>query len=373
MYCYNTVFSSCSTSSAPGATVSYPISKLIVFRELAGMSNWAATETHYDGYGNVTYSAQYDFGGSSPTRATTITYYQAGTSCGALSTGSHIQDKPCEVQTTQGGSVVADAKYTYDTHGNLLTTSLWNGSAWIAQTTANSYNSNGTPSKTYDLANNETDYSYGGSNYLHCSSCSQYPFPTKVLNVGTGDYISTEWYGDGGVKYTDTDSNGNTVTYGYTSSGGTADPYWRVSSITDPYSSVTYYTYPTGSSPTTSGHSFTFNSGNSIQNTTMTTDAYGRPTDVQTQQAPSSTMYDTVSTAYGWSGNYRTVASSQPCPTTSGGGCPIVHTDYYDPVERLYQRTTTSNETLTNTYTQNDVLSVLSPPPSGENWIMSAS
>jgi RHS repeat-associated protein len=328
----------------------------------------SATETHYDVYGNVTYSARYDFGGTSPTTATTTTYYQAGTTCGALSSGSHINNKPCEIATTQNGSTVVDAKYTYDQYGNLKTTSLWNGTSWIGQTSANTYNSNGTALKLFDTANNETDYTYSPTGYV-CSSCTptNYPFPTKITNVGTGLVTQATWNAVGGVKLTDVDANGNVTTYSYDENcGSTADPFWRVGSITDPMSNVVCKTYPTGRSPDTWGSTFPFNSSNSVHNMTQTTDGYGRRVNAQKQQSPTATQYDTVSTSYGWSSPYRTVATSQPCSAALAGTCPTAHTNYFDPLGRLYQEATTSNETLTHTYTQNDDLIVLGPAPSGD-------
>jgi RHS repeat-associated protein len=363
VYCYN------AASGQPGncatAVVSAPVTEVDVYHTINGMSNSSRTQTKFDMYGNGTYSAEYDFGASSPTRATTTTYYQAGTSCGALSSGSNINNKPCEVQTSQNGSVVSDAKYTYDKYGNLLTTTLWNGSAWVGQTTANTYNSNGTASTTYDLANNPTTYTYSSGSYTSCGTCTQYPFPTSVSKGGLTTYST--WNGTGGVKLTDKDASLNTTIYGYQNSSGTADPFWRLMSVTDPLSNELWKTYPSGSSPSTVNSSFTFNSGSSIQNTTGTTDGYGRTTNVQTQQSPSVTNYDTATTAYNWSTNYRTVATSQPCSTTSGGTCTDVHTNYYDPLGRLYEKATTSNETVTHTYTENDDLVVLSPAPANEN------
>jgi RHS repeat-associated protein len=376
-YCYNTAFASCSTSSAPTAQVTPPIFKLIVFHQINGMSNWSAQETHFDHYGNVTYSAAYDFGGTSPVRATTITYGSCSASCNTSSPtissiGSNINNKAGEVVTTQNGSTVAQTNYTYDTHGKLLSTSLWNGSAFIGQTTANTYNSNGTIATSYDLANNETTYAYSSSGYTGCGSCTQYPFPTSIKNIGTGLTVSATYNGVGGVKLTDVDANGNTVaTYCYNTgtscSGGTADPYWRALQVTDPYGATVVRTYPTGSSPDTSSSSFEFNSSNSINATTVTTDGWGRPVNSQTKQSPSGSNYDTVSTAYGWSSNYGQVVTSQPCSTTSGSSCTGVHTFDYDPLGRLHTETTTSNETVTNTYSENDLLSVLTPSPSPEN------
>jgi hypothetical protein len=87
-YCYNTAFSACSQSgSAVGPNL--PITTVIAFRQLAGMSSWAAAETHFPPpptpTGIVVYSAQYDFGGSSPVRATTITYGSCTASCNTSS------------------------------------------------------------------------------------------------------------------------------------------------------------------------------------------------------------------------------------------------------------------------------------------------
>lgn len=367
-YCYNTTFSSCSQSTSVGATVNLPVTKIIVFRQLNGMTNWAATETHYDSYGNVTYSAQYDFGGSSPVRATTMTYGSCTASCTTSSPtissiGSNINDRPGEVVTTQNSSTVAQANYTYDSHGNLLSKQLWNGSSFIGQTTSNSYNANGTPSKTYDLANNETDYAYSSSDYIGCSSCTQFPFPTQVKDISTGDYVNVVWYGVGGVKSTVTDRNNATTTYCYNTgascSGGTADPYWRVLQTIDPYTATVVMTYPSITSPDTLSNSFTFNSGNSINSTTVTTDGFGRPINSQTAQSPSGSNYDTVSATYAWSGNYRQVNTSQPCSVGLSSTCTTVHTTDIDPLGRLYTSSTTSNETLTHTYTQNDDLQCL--------------
>ena len=87
------------------------------------------------------------------------------------------------------------------------------------------------------------------------------------------------------------------------------------------------------------------------------------------RQTPTSTNYDTVTTAYSW--NLTTplvVSTSEPCPATLGGVCPtLVHTSAYDALGRLVSEATTSNETVSNTLTNQDVLSELSPAPAGEN------
>ena len=49
------------------------------------------------------------------------------------------------------------------------------------------------------------------------------------------------------MKVSDTDASGNKTGYGYVNSGGTADPYWRILSVTDPVEYEVRFTYPSGS------------------------------------------------------------------------------------------------------------------------------
>ena len=375
VYCYNTAFSSCSFTNAPTATVTYPVTELVVIHKINGMSATSATDMDFDAYGNVTYSAQYDFGGSTPVTTTTATYGSCISSC----TGSNpsfgvsgpTAGKPGWIVKTENGNTIADSRFTYDSYGHVLTSYVWNGTGFLSNSSVNIYNSNGTPSKLYDLAGNETDYTYAAGSYSACGSCTEYPFPTSVKNVGTGLTTSSTYNGTGGVLLISSDANANATTYCYTSgsgcSGGGADPYWRPLQISDPYGSTTLKSYPSGSSPDTIGSSFTFNSNNSISATTTTTDTYGRAVNTQKAQSPSGSYYDTMTTAYSWAGNYRTVQTSEPCSATLNGACTTVHSAEYDPLGRLYQESTTSNETVTHTYFQNDDLAVVTPAPAGEN------
>src|SRR5437660_8067628 len=162
-------------------------------------------------YVNAIVTHSYTFAGTSPTRETFITYGTCSTGCGTttptvVAIGNNINNRIGSVYTNLNSNRVAQANYTYDGSGNLLKTQLWTGTTFIAQTTNNVYNTNGTPSKLYDVANNETDYSYIAASYIGCASCTRFPFPTQVKNANTGNYINTVWYGVGGVKSTDTES-----------------------------------------------------------------------------------------------------------------------------------------------------------------------
>ncbi len=358
--CYNGVSTGCST-----AVVSYPIREKDVYHTVAGMSSPSRTQITYDTYGNVTSMAKYNFGSSSYTYKINTTYGSwNGSQCVAI--GNYINNRPCDVATTDGTHTLTESRYTYDPHGNLLTKNAWTGSTWLVSSAT--YNANGTVATSTDVNGTQTTYSYAATG---SGGCNGVLLTQAQTIVSSGDTLTTSQAWDsacnGAVPMSATDASGNQTIYGYVNSSGTADPFWRVMSVTDPLGNEAWETYPSGSSPDTTNSSFAFNSGNSIQNVTTTTDGYGRPVNVQKQQGPSLPNYDTVSTAYGWSGTYRTVATSLPCSQQLGSSCGTTHTDYFDLAGRVVQATTSSNETITNAYNENDVLNVLSPAPANEN------
>jgi len=178
------------------------------------------------------------------------------------------------------------------------------------------------------------------------------------------------WNCVGAVLVTKTDANGGVTTYGYENSSGIADAFWRVMSITDAAGNEVWKTYPLGWSQQSGASTFTFNSGNSTQSIVTGADAYGRMINKQLQQTPTSTQYDTTSTQYSWSGNYREVQSTLPCSASSGTQCSFssgTTTTLLDPLGRPYTVTDGGGAIITKTYSSNDVLTVLSPAPSGEN------
>jgi RHS repeat-associated protein len=358
-YCYNGNSSSCSTAS-----VSAPITEVDTYTDLGLSAGTSRHKTTFDAYGNVIGTYSYDYGASSYTLGTVTSYGSwNGTSCASI--GSNINNKPCEIYTTDGTNTISESLFTYDSHGNLLKTQVYNGSTWLGNSTSNVYNSNGTISTAYDLRNNATTYAYSSGYYGSCSGCTQYPFATSLTKGGLTTYAT--WNGTGGVKTEDEDANGNITIYGYKNSSGTADPWWRVMSVTDPLSNKTWNTY----TATSFESSFEFNSSSSIQDTTKTFDGYGRLINVQRQQGVGSSNYDTVSYSYNFSGVNPTVFTSMPCSQTSGNSCGSTYgnTTMPDMLGRVLSVTNTNSGpgAVTNTYTQNDVVTKLSPAPSGEN------
>jgi len=371
-YCYNSGASP-TVSSCITATVTEPITQLAVFTSPNGLSPSETYKT-FDNYGNVTYSAQYDFGGTSPLVATTNTMAKNGSgSCSGIS--ATINNKVCSSTTVISGNTVGASQYVYSASGNLLTTSFSpnGGSTYLSNSTANSYNANGTPSVLYDLANNPTTFTYSSSYYTDCGSCTQYPFATSRTQGGLATY--SYYNGYGAVKTEDTDANGNHTFYCYNNTTGTtcngtvADPWSRVRAVVDPLNNEVFKTY----SATSLTSDFSFNSGSSVNDVTTTLDGYGRTTNMQKQQGPSSSNYDTVSTYRGFGSVIPTVQTTNPCSTSSGSQCGTTYgptaSGSVSPAGILTSILTQSgsNAVTKTTYDENDVTSILGPSPSGEN------
>jgi hypothetical protein len=383
--CYNATAYNSTPSTCATASVSLPITSTWVYHEVGG-SKPSLQQTTFDKYGDATYSAQYDFGASSPTFQTTITYGSwNGSSC--TSWTGNVQNKPCEILKQDGSShKLSDARMAYDAYGNLKSTSVFNGSVYIGQSNVNTYNSNGTPLKTFDLANNETDYSYSSGGYVcvggSCPSGMNLVFPTTITNKTTTLATNFTWNATGGVKLTEVGPNGatnQTTTYSYDGNcGTTADPFWRVGCVTDPLGNARGVSYLDSSNEVQT--SFSFNSGNSVIDTTSTVDGYGRSIDSQKETGPSTGKYDTTSTGYSWPSAYFQVFNSMPCWTTSlGSGCGTTYgvSTLYDVLNRPTTITESgSNGVTTNTYytpassaTRVDVRTARGPAPTwdGEN------
>jgi RHS repeat-associated protein len=369
-YCYNSGASP-TVSSCPTATVVAPITQLAVFTSPNGRSPSEAYQT-FDNYGNTTYSARYDFGGTSPLVATTNTMAINGTgSCSIIA--ATINNKICSSTTAILGNTVGASKYAYSATGNLLTTSVSpnGGTSYLSNTTTNSYTANGEPLALYDFANNATTFAYNSGYYTNCLTCTQYPFPTRRTKGGLNTYAS--YNGDGGVKTNDEDANLNYTYYYYTttttcSNGTTADPWSRVMAVCDPLNNEVIRTY----SATSLTSKYSYGSG-AVNNVTTTLDGYGRVTNVQKQQGPSASNWDTVSTYRGFSTVIPTVQTTNPCPQTLGTPCGQTYGSTLggsvSPTGVLSRTVTQSgsNAVTTTTYDENDETSILTPAPAGEN------
>jgi RHS repeat-associated protein len=357
--CYNGNSSSC--ASTP---VTYPILEKDVYHTINGMSTSSRSQTTYDKYGNITGIAKYDFGATAFTYQTSTQYGSwNGSTCVPI--GSYVYDRACDVKTTDGATppnTLAETRNTYDAHGNLVTKSVWTGTTWL--TSSYTYNGNGTVKTFTDI--NQTGATQWSYSYAPTGSggCNGLLLTQSQLTIATGDTLTTNqtWNCNGGVLVTSSDANMKSTIYGYANSSGTPDPFWRVSSVTDPTEYTTYTNY----TPTSVNSHSSFNS--SVEDVTTFKDGLGRPILTQKQQGPASSNYDSVSTSYIWNGPTFRTGKSTPCIQTHDVGCSSNFTNStVDPLQRPLSTQDPLGGIKTETYSQNDALLTLGPAPAGEN------
>jgi RHS repeat-associated protein len=381
--CYNGFANGQNSSSAactsPSTVPTLPITQTDVYTYLGSSTSPSLVETKFDSYGDVTAVKRYGFGALYPPAGTPVsetdTSYAnvAGVTCGTVST--YIYNRPCSVTTYSSGSVVQQASYTYNGAGHPTQTStLVNGSTYLTSTAT--YNSSGgsngasgTIASFTDVNSAITTYNYNGTD--GCNGM----LPTSVSVSGAGLpsgglTTSTEWNCNGGVEIHTTDANGQPTAYGYVNQSGTADPYWRNLSVTDPLQNTTWTIYSKGTTLPVTIETVLANSSASSADTLATYDGLARPILKQTKQAPSSTNFDTVATVYDLLG--RVASVGMPCVSTASLSCsPNPTTTTYDALNRPLLVTDGGGGTTNYSYApagsqNNDVLVTVGPAPAGE-------
>jgi len=361
--CYNGNTTSC---TSPSTAPVLPVTQTDVYTSLGTSASNHVTTT-YDAYGNVTSVVRYDYGATTPTLQTYTFFGQSwnGTSCTAYPAGTYIYNTPCYTHTeNSSGTDVARTQITYSNTGHATSTVQWTGSTSLTSTAT--YNTNSTTAANGTIAT-ATDangigvytYTYNGTD-----GCNNV-LPTSVTVTGSGLpsgglITSTQWNCNGGVATQTADANTQPTLYTYT------DPLWRITSITDPLENVTNYSYPT---PTTFETVMNFGTI-STSDTLITTDGLGRQIFSQTRQGQGSTTFDTVQTTYGWSSTGPFTTTSVPYSGTQAQSAPSgtgSTTTQDDAVSRPLSVSNTGGGLVSTTYSQNDVLSVLGPAPTGEH------
>lgn len=343
--CYNGA-TNCSASVVTGKVTTEDI-----YITIPGMTQYLSEHDGYDQYSNLSTQKKYDCGSVlvSDNEKAYGTY--SGGSCAAVS--AYILNKVCTIATTDSaGHIAAQSRYTYNSTGNLTSSSQWvSGSTWLTKTITP--NTNGTPATSTDVNGTPTSYTYGACNGS---------YPTLVSSGGLSTSIT--WNCDGGVMLSRTDANNQPTTFDYRDSGsGIADPYWRLKSITDPLGNITKGVY----TPTTVEQSLVFNSSSSTVDTLTSSDGFGRARLTQKRQAPASSTFDTVTVVYDGNGNAS--STSMPCAAAAGVSCPAAPATIqtYDGLKRPLVTTDGGNGTITRSYPKNDTLAVLGPAPAGEH------
>lgn len=352
--CYNG-----STAPCNGTAVSLPITRRTITSLLTGMTTQPKTDITYNSLGLPSEIDDYDFGASTTTRKTVITY---------ASLGNYIAGLPASVVVKDsGGNTVSSVSYTYDegtptaTSGTpqhaSITGSRGNPTTitYFVSGTANltrhySYFDTGNIQTATDVNTAQTSYTYGA-----CGNS----FPTSIqepLSLSR----SMAWDCVGGVVTSATDENNAQTSYTYNLN---SDQFWRLQKITDPLTNYAALTYTT----TSVEAALSFNSGNSTSDALQNLDSLGRPHVTQRRQAPGSTNFDSVETDYDSMG--RPYRVTMPYSGTAGQSdpSPVYTITGFDALNRPTSVTDGGNGTVSYTYAGQDVLQTLSPAPTGEN------
>lgn len=360
--CYNGVFTNCSSST--NATY---VGQTDVYTYPGTSSSPSLVETRYSN-GFVTEIKTYDYGATMPPASTfvadrTVTYgtYSSGV-CNAI--GNNITNRICTDTTVDNaGNLLAKARNTYDSHGNLITEQhSTSGSTY--ETRTYTYFSSGLVNVVTDVNGTQTTTAYG--------SCNN-SFPTQTTVTANGVTLSTSsmtWDCTGEVPTSATDANGSTTTFGYVNQSGVPDPLWRLLSSTDSLGNTTWNTFSSGGAvPQTAETYMLFNGGASTVDKLTTLDTLGRPILQQVRQAPGSANFDTVATTY--NPNAHVASIGVACVSTASTACSSpVTTTTYDALGRPLQITDGGGKYTTYTYgpggAVKDVLVTVGPAATGE-------
>ena len=352
----------CTAYHAPSPT--QPITQISAYHTLGTKHSEAGIML--DSYGNTTNVYRYDWnnGSSYPLVSHASNTYGTynGTTCVAI--GNFVNDRPCQVYSDNGGNpILANATFSYDSHGNLSTQRSWTGAVsntWLSSSYV--YNPNGTIQQATDVNNAQAIYGYASTGSGGCNGL----LPTTVQTpIGTVYYT---WDCVGGVKLSAKDANGNSTNLYYTDPngpGGNVDPFWRVTHATNPSSVTTTFFYGSGSN-SYSESVMNFNNGGSTRDDVRYLDSLGRVFADQKERAPGSSTLDTTSYQYDSFG--RLSGTSMPCAVGRNIGCPAspATTQTYDPSGRPLVTTDGGGGTVTTVYNTNDKLVTVGPAPAGE-------
>jgi RHS repeat-associated protein len=355
--CYNGSASPCTATA-----ITLPINQRSVVTVLPGGLQ-SEHDDLWSSFGLPTELDDYDYGSGahgSLLKKVVATYAALGNNINSFRQSVIIQDglgntvsqinnnyDETAVVTTSGTPQLVSVS---GSRGNLTSVNKYTQSG-VFMTERFTYFDTGTTQTSAEMNGAQTTYNYG------TGSCGN-SFPTSVslpLNLTQ----STTWNCTGGVSTSETDENGQATTTAYT------DPYfWRRASVTDPSGAVTTFTY---SGATSVESVLSFNGGASAVDVLTTVDGLGREHLQQTRQAPSSSLFDSVETDYDSLGRVSRI--TLPYVATAGVLNPNAPatTTVYDALSRVTQTTDAGGESVSQFYSQNDVLVTQGPAPAGEN------
>jgi YD repeat-containing protein len=348
IYCYNANATNCATTQA-----AYPITQKDTYVAPGSKTTYSRNKyltTLATASCVLVTAARYNFvaiGAGTPVETTNIIYGSwNGSTCVAV--GGGIINKPCSVIVRDAASnALSQDLYTYSAAGFMTTGQHFGGTQWIV--TNYTANPNGTVRTSTNPTGAVTTYTYAATGSGGCNAI----LPTETSTPTVGVTLTTEatWDCNGGKLLSATDENGDSLH----SSQFTYDLLFRPFSQTDPTTYAVNENYLTNTTATIS---------DPFVSTTIKVDGLGRQTRTQTTDGAS---YDTISSAYAFSGTQFQTSVSQPCIAALNADCTKNHFRVSDPLGRNISSSTTSNETVATAYNQNDTASTLTPIPTGEH------
>ncbi len=350
--CYNGVNVSLPLN-CPTTPVSSPIKRTTLFTYLPDSNGLRAeTDTTYDnsGLGLLTEVDEYDFGGSSPTRKTLVTY---------AALGNNIVDHAATVKVQDvNNSVKASTTYGYDetgvvssgvtqqhvsisgSRGNLTTINTQANASTNLYRKFTHYDTGSLSTSTEPSTSSSTNGAATTYNYTAGTASCNNAFPTSI-SVPLSLSRSMTWNCTGGVLLTATDENSRTTTTTYSDSS-----FWRPASISFPDGGQTSFTYNTVSTPWNVQFSSKIDSTHTLTSETVL-DGFGRTTQTQLTSDPSGTVYTDMT----YDSVGRVGSRSNPYRTTSDPTYGI--TSYqYDALNRVTQIARPGGSTVLPSYTR---------------------
>ncbi|MBI3475373.1 MAG: RHS repeat-associated core domain-containing protein [Acidobacteria bacterium] len=352
------------TCSPPPASQTF--TRVTVFRSLNG-GPYSRVDTFYNSDGSrVIKTDEYDWGASSYTRETQITY--------DTTLGRGIVNHPSSVKAYvydgAGNSYLkSQTDYSYDDftipgdtvtcapatrcRGNLTTIIKYVDSSHTL-TSHITYNLSGTVAASQDPNGTTTTYAYGSGG---CNSA--FPTQTQVVFGSTTLTTSTAYNCTGAVAISHTDVNGKLTSASYT------DPFfWRPSATMDELQTTpTTYSYNAGATIIESA--MNFNANRSTVDVRSTRDSFGRSVYGQKRQGYNSTYYDTVQQLYDTAG--RPIKTSMAYQGTAGQSpsSGIYTQNTFDAMMRITRTQDAGGGVVNTSYLQNYVYREAAPAPAG--------
>jgi YD repeat-containing protein len=323
--CYNGNLSNC---ASPTAAINLPLTEIDTYTTPNGYSASSRTQVKYDPvWGNLLYSAAYDFGASTPTSQKTFYYGQSwqGTYCSVYAPGTWINNTPCYVVNKDGsGTIVAQSKVTYSNTGHPLSSSTWvSGTAWL--TTTKTFTSEGVLASVKEPNSALSTF----SNFA-CNSLLPQTITAPISAVGSS---TVGWDCNGGVITAATDYNGQPYTYEY------IDPLYRMTKIGNPDGGQRDIYYNGGNSlPWSTTVSLATNSGGAGALTVTTVDGLGRAIATKTSDPNASGAYRYTNISYNNLGQLYSVTN--PFFTTADSTYGVAYFSY----DALGRRTQVKNQ-----------------------------